>query len=165
MFRITTKQICKNSFMIALTFLIGSCASREEIAEREREQTAKLKSMSVTELCSNIRIQDWPPTWRGGKGLFWYAMEKDYRNELISRNVGPFTCSNASKRCVSYGFTFGTDEHRNCAVAEGSNITVQQIERERQRNEDYKAIFGGQNNGPSIQEQIEPYLIETKPIK
>ena len=98
MFRITNKQICKNLFMIAVTFLIGSCASREEIAEQEREQTAKLKSMSVTELCSNIRIQDWPPTWRGGKGLFWYAMEKDYRNELISRNVGPFTCSNASKR-------------------------------------------------------------------
>tara|TARA_B100001093_G_C26394497_1_gene828510 strand:+ start:154 stop:699 length:546 start_codon:yes stop_codon:yes gene_type:complete len=165
MFSIAANQMSKNFLLIVVILLIGACASKEEIAERKKEKTAKLNSMSVTELCSNVRIQNWPPTWRGGKGVFWYAMETDYRAELISRGVGPFTCSNASKRCVSYGFTLGTNEHRNCAVAEGANITVQQIEADRQRSEEYKAIFGTQDNQPSIQEQIEPYLMKRKPIQ
>ena len=63
------------------------------------------------------------------------ALEADYRNELTSRGASPFHCFNTLKRCVYYGYIFGTKELRDCTLAGGQNIAVEQIEIQRCKSE------------------------------
>ena len=152
------------SFAIFCIFLTG-CANPQQQAAQRAAQMAQIQSMSDLNLCENVSIRDWPPTWRGGKGLFWYALEADYRTELQTRGVTPFLCSDASKRCVSYGFSFGSPEHRDCTVTEGGNIAASQRDRNRRKRDEQNAIFGssGQNNsgGLDYDTYVKPYLRDT----
>ena len=131
--------------MFTTSILLYGCATTEERELAKEQKLNEIKQLSDYELCLKVRIQNWPPTWRGGKGLFWMALEADYRNELTSRGVTPFLCSNASKRCVYYGYIFGTKDHRDCTLAEGQNIAVEQIEIQRRKSEEYKSFFNPEN--------------------
>ena len=138
-------------FLIIVLFALSSCASKEELELKRLKFQEEVADKSDFELCKKVRIEDWPPTWRGGKGVFWYATEGSYRNELIRRGVTPFLCSNASKACVGYGFKFGSNEHRDCAIKEGRNIAqirANELELKKQREYQYLNNLNNQNNQP-----------------
>ena len=138
-------------FLIIVLFALSSCASKEELELKRLKFQEEVADKSDFELCKKVRIEDWPPTWRGGKGVFWYATEGSYRNELIRRGVTPFLCSNASKACVGYGFKFGSNEHRDCTIKEGRNmaqIRANELELKKQREYQYLNNLNNQNNQP-----------------
>lgn len=148
--------------LITICLLLSSCASKEEIRLRKLEFQKKVADKSDFELCKKLRIQDWPPTWRGGKGVFWYVTESSYRNELIRRGVTPFLCSNASKACVGFGFKYGSEKHLDCTIKEGRNLSqirARELENKRQRDLEYFKSINNQNNQPDL---VTPYLIKKR---
>jgi hypothetical protein len=142
------------SFLILLFLLLSSCASKEERRLNKLKFQEKVASKTDYELCQKVRITNWPPTWRGGKGVFWYITEVSYREELIRRGVTPFLCSNASKNCVSYGMEFKSDQHRSCTINEGRNIASIRAN-EKQRDYDYLQSIQKQQVQPDF---VTPYL-------
>jgi hypothetical protein len=144
--------------LISLTTFLSSCASKEEIRLRELKFQKEVENKSDFELCKKVRIQDWPPTWGGGKGVFWYVTESSYRKELIRRGVTSFLCSNASKACVGYGFNFRSEKHRDCTINVGRNmaqIRAKALELKKQRDYETLRNLDNQNNQPDF---VTPYL-------
>jgi hypothetical protein len=157
--------MCSRIITLAFLLFLAGCATAVERAAQKQQKLAEVRAMSDYQLCSKVRIQDWPPTWRGGKGMYWFFTEADYRRELQSRGVTPFLCSSASKRCVSYGLEFGTKEHRDCTINEGRNVVAANIQAEQRKAEQYRSLFGNgnqNNNGGYLtyEEHVKPYLID-----
>jgi len=107
-------KIQSRCLLIIVCFL-AACASKEELAERQ----AELEAMSDWELCQNVAITVWPPHFNERRPLFRRIGEGRYIEELKKRDVKPILCSFASKACVGYGMTFGTEEHLKCSIEEG----------------------------------------------
>ena len=144
--------------------MIVSCASKEEIRLKQLEFQKKVANKTDFELCKKLKINDWPPTWNGDKGVFWYITETSYRKELIRRGVTPFLCSNASKACVSYGYKFGTNQHRDCTIKEGRNMAqIRAKERALQRQRDLE-YYKSMNNQNNQQDLVTPYLIKREKV-
>ncbi len=107
-------RIQSRCLLIIVCFL-AACASKEELAQRQ----ANLEAMSDWELCQEIAITVWPPHFDERRPLFRRIGASRYIEELKKRDVKPILCSFASKACVSYGMTFGTEEHLKCSIEEG----------------------------------------------
>ena len=158
------KLVIKIFSLIIILSITVSCASKEEIKLKQLEFQKKVAHKTDFELCKKLKINDWPPTWDGDKGVFWYIVESSYRKELIRRGVTPFLCSNASKACVSYGYEFGTKEHRDCTIQEGrsmAQIRAKEKALKRQRDLEYYRSMNNQNNK---QDLVTPYLIKRERV-
>mgnify|MGYP000935926527 CR=1 FL=1 len=147
-------------FLVAL--ILSSCATPEEKRLRALETQKKLAGMSDYDLCKKVRIQDWPPSWRGGKGVFWYVTEGTYRDELIKRGVTPFLCSNASKACVGFGYKYGTEKHRSCTIDEGRNIAKIRSQEKAIKAQQEADYLNSISRERQQQDLVTPYLIKRK---
>ena len=106
-----TNTIVKCVFCISCLAFLQACGLS---AEWIKEQELKAASMSDWELCEDINIEDWPPSWQrvGNNHIFI--------EELIKRGRPPLYCSEPSKTCVNnYGFEAGSAAHMECALKEG----------------------------------------------
>ena len=103
-------------FLVITVLMLLLTGCTESIRQWEKEQVQKMQSKTDFELCELVSTNAWPPT--AFRGNAWA------RRELESRSVPHFLCHKASKACVSFGYEFNSEAHRECTLEEGRNMAL-----------------------------------------